>query len=107
MARAAWIPLQQAPLPEWAIAPRAPKTNGGLRGLDPMARVPATTDGTVTEILEAWAEEPIEIGHLDQELAELGGPIDALEVGPPFSVLRREIVLCGARTRQALLHAES
>jgi len=72
-----------------------------------MARVLATTDGTVTEILEAWADEPIEIGYLDQELAELGGPIDALEIGPPFSVLRREIVLRGARTGEALLHAES
>ncbi|HYU81135.1 MAG TPA: chorismate pyruvate-lyase family protein [Candidatus Polarisedimenticolia bacterium] len=108
MARAGWIPPQQRTLlPEWAVGPRAPKTTGGLRDLDPMARVLATTDGTVTEILEAWADEPIEIGYLDQELAELGGPIDALEIGPPFSVLRREIVLRGARTGEALLHAES
>jgi chorismate-pyruvate lyase len=72
-----------------------------------MARVLATTDGTVTEILEAWADEPVELGYLDQEVAPCGVDVDALEAAPATAVLRREVVLSGGRTRQAILHAES
>jgi chorismate-pyruvate lyase len=34
--------------------------------LDPFARILATTDGTVTEILEAWANDRVAVGRISQ-----------------------------------------
>jgi chorismate-pyruvate lyase len=71
-------------------------------------RILLATDGTVTHILEAYAGEPIEVVKLLQEFdtADEGdGPLRLS--GPDEKVLRRRVVLRGARSKQNLLYAEA
>src|SRR5256885_16204569 len=66
-------------VPRWADL--APSAHADIRDLDPFARVLATTDGTVTEILEAWAAEQVAIGRVSQRRAPLGRTVEALRAG--------------------------
>jgi chorismate-pyruvate lyase len=61
------------------------------------------TDGTVTQLLEVFAGEPIRVKKLQQSVVK-GGPA-ALAVGDDEHVISRRILLCG--DRRAYLHAES
>ena len=70
-------------------------------------RLLVATDGTVTHLLEIYAGEPVEVVKLEQVFgttdagdADLGVPTDE-------KVLRREVLLRSARSRQNLLHARS
>ena len=118
MARTGWVvpsgdtsagprSLDASPFaPTWADR-RTPPISLAELGLDPFARVLATTDGTVTELLEAWAGEPVAIGELAQRREELLTPVVDLDVAAGVTVLKRRVVLCGERTRRPLLYAES
>lgn len=70
-------------------------------------RVLLGTDGTVTHILEAYTDEPIEVLKLRHDLDVPGPGDEALEAGPGTPVLRRHVVLRGRRSRQPLLYAEA
>lgn len=61
------------------------------------------TDGTVTQLLEAFAGERITVKKLDQRLVKGGPP--SLAVGEDEPVMSRRILLRG--DRRAYLHAES
>ncbi len=64
-------------------------------------------DGTVTHILEAYADEPIEVVKLHQGVdGSNDGDVD-LQLSPEDEVLRRRVVLRGWRTRRPLLYAEA
>jgi len=94
-------------LPAWVERADAGTLLADLTGLDPFARILATTDGTVTEILEAWANDNVAVGRLSQREESLASPLSALEANARNLVLRREVLLVGAQTRRPLLHAES
>ena len=65
------------------------------------------TDGTVTHILEAYCDEPVEVVKLLHE-RDVAGALDAdLELAPGDEVLRRRVLLRGARTHRSLLYAEA
>jgi chorismate-pyruvate lyase len=91
-------------VPDWA---ELPPTHANIDDLDPFARVLATTDGTVTEILEAWAGDQVSVGWVSQRRADLESPVPALHAVPGTAVLRRDELLIGTRTGRALLYAES
>ncbi len=64
-------------------------------------------DGTVTHILEAYADEPIEVVKLHQGV-EGAAVVDAhLRLAADDEVLRRRVVLRGRRSRRPLLYAEA
>lgn len=65
------------------------------------------TDGTVTHILEAYAEEPVEVVKLLQEFDVATDADAALDLGAEEKVLRRHVVLRGRHTRTNLLYAEA
>ena len=93
--------------PAWVERARHPSFLADLSELHPLARILATTDGTVTEILEAWADDRVAVGELAQVEAPLTRPVELLEVGAHRRLLRREVLLVGVRTKRPLLHAES
>jgi chorismate-pyruvate lyase len=65
------------------------------------------TDGTVTHILEAYAEEPIEVVKLLQVFDTSKEEDGALLLVPEGPVLRRRVVLRGRHSRRNLLYAEA
>jgi len=65
------------------------------------------TDGTVTHMLEAYADEPVEVVKLLQEVDTAEGVDPALDVAPDDKVLRRRVVLRGRRSGRNLLYAEA
>ena len=64
------------------------------------------TDGTVTHILEAYADEPIEVVKLLQEF-DTSNDDDADLLLAGDKVLRRRVLLRGSRSRRPLLYAEA
>lgn len=94
-------------LPAWVERADAGTLLVDLTDLDPFARILATTDGTVTEILEAWANDNVAVDRLSQREESLVRPLSVLDAGARSLVLRREVLLVGAQTRRPLLHAES
>ena len=66
------------------------------------------TDGTVTHILEAYADEPIDVVKLQQEFGTSGGAHPELELpADDDKVLRRRVVLRGRQSGRTLLYAEA
>ena len=96
-----------ADLPAWLERANAGTFLVGVADLDPFARILATTDGTVTEILEAWANDRVAVGRISQREESLVAPLSVLDASARGLVLRREVLLVGAQTRRPLLHAES
>jgi chorismate-pyruvate lyase len=78
-----------------------------LDKLSSFQRVLLTTDGTLTDILEAYVWEPIEIVKLVQENAKASDAIPQLDIEPRADVLRRVILLRGVRSKKNYLHATS
>jgi len=93
-------------LPAWAER-EARTLLADLSDLEPLARIIATTDGTVTEILEAWANDNVAVGRLTQREESLVRPLSLLDASALSPVLRREVLLVGARSQRPLLYAES
>lgn len=65
------------------------------------------TDGTVTHILEAYADEPVEVVKLLQVFDTSNEGDGHLALLPDDKVLRRRVVLRGRRSRRNLLYAEA
>ncbi|MGI8810811.1 MAG: chorismate--pyruvate lyase family protein [Acidimicrobiales bacterium] len=65
------------------------------------------TDGTVTHLLEAYADEPVEVVKLLQAFHTADDDAADLHLSPDDKVLRRQILLRGRRSRQNLLYAEA
>ncbi len=65
------------------------------------------TDGTVTHILEAYAEEPIAVVKLLQRIGTGDGVDPTLELAAGDKVLTRHVVLRGSQSGRNLLYAEA
>ena len=94
-------------IPRWASSCDRPTTVADLSDADVIGRVIVTTDGTVTELLEAWAGESVALGELTQEEGRLPRGVTALDASEGDRILRRDVLLVGASSKRALLYAES
>jgi chorismate-pyruvate lyase len=75
--------------------------------LSSFQRILLTTDGTVTEILEAHLWEAIRIVKLHQECLETDASVPYLDIGPHAPVLIRKIILRGKPSDRNYIYAES
>jgi len=66
-----------------------------------------STDGTVTHILEAYADEPVDVVKLLQEIDSTDTVHPELELVDDDKVLRRHVLLRGRRSGRTLLYAEA
>ena len=82
-------------------------TGMNLDQLSSFQRILLTTDGTLTDILEAYVWEPIEIVKLLQERVRVPKAIPLLDIAARTEVLRREVFLQGVRSGKNYLHASS
>ncbi|MFZ0256872.1 MAG: chorismate pyruvate-lyase family protein [Gammaproteobacteria bacterium] len=78
-----------------------------LQKLSSYQRILLTTDGTLTDILEAYVWEPIEIVKLMQENLTVPKAIPHLDIATHTEVLHREVLLRGTRSAKNYLHATS
>lgn len=74
--------------------------------LAPMQRVMLLSNGTLTDILQAFTLEEIGVHKLTEEQI-LGGGSNLLELSPNENVLERSVVLYGKRTSRSYVYAES
>jgi chorismate-pyruvate lyase len=82
------------------------------RGVQPLKRTPLqrillVTDGTVTEILEAFTGESMRLVKLREEMQTLAEPLPSLHAEAGEQVLRREILLQGKMSLTNFLYADS
>ena len=70
-------------------------------------RVLLITDGTVTDVLEAYSGEPVRVVKLAQSLGVPDAETPELDLAPDERVLRRSILLRGTISGRNMLHAES
>jgi len=75
--------------------------------LSSFQRILLTTDGTVTEILEAHLWEAIEIVKLHQRCLETDASVPYLDIGPHAPALIRKIILRGKPSHRNYIYAES
>jgi len=75
--------------------------------LSSFQRILLTTDGTVTEILEAHVWETIQIVKLYQECMETDASVPYLDIGPHTPVLIRKVILRGKPSHRNYIYAES
>ena len=78
-----------------------------LKKLMPFQRILLTTDGTVTEILEAQFGEQINLIKLFQEKQISDTDIPYLEISSGTETLVRKILLQGSETESNYIYAES
>jgi chorismate-pyruvate lyase len=78
-----------------------------LRALSPLQRILLVTDGTLTEILEAYFLEPITLVKLAQQMAPAIRAQAALGLAAGEPCLERKIFLQGAETGRIYVYAES
>ncbi len=78
-----------------------------LKDLSPFQRILLTTDGTVTEILEAQFWEPINLIKLFQEKRISDVDIPYLEIRSGTEILVRKILLKGSDSKTNYIYAES
>lgn len=71
-----------------------------------LARVLATTDGTVATIIEAYAGEPVSVVKLAERFEAGDSHTPELAVEPGERILRRTVVLRGLESGSNFLHAE-
>jgi len=81
--------------------------NNGQTQLNTLQRVLLITDGTVTDVLEAYANERIRVVKLAQEFDTVDA--DQPELDSPYAsrVLRRTVLLQGSMTGTNFVHAHS
>lgn len=85
-------------------------TERALRGAGKttvLQRILLVTDGTVTNILEAYAGEMIDVVKLKQSVEPAVGALPDLDVDDHEDVLSREVLLRGRRTGKTFVHATS
>jgi chorismate-pyruvate lyase len=73
----------------------------------PIQRILLVTDGTVTEILEAYTGESMRLIKLYEELVTLDQDLPGLDLPAGQPVLRRKILLQGKMTLTNFLYADS
>ena len=78
-----------------------------LKNLSPFQRILLTTDGTVTEILEAHLWEQIKLIKLFQEKQVSDIAIPYLEIESGIDILVRKILLQGNNSKTNYIYAES
>ncbi|MCA0354203.1 MAG: chorismate pyruvate-lyase family protein [Chloroflexi bacterium] len=74
--------------------------------LNPLERILLITDGTVTEILQAYYREPINLIKLSEKIST-NREIDLLDVRVGEEVLERQILLQGRDSGRTYIYAES
>jgi chorismate-pyruvate lyase len=77
------------------------------RQMSSFQRILLTTDGTVTEILEAYLWEAIQIVKLYQDTLQTETAIPYLEVAADTPVLVRKVLLRGKLSHKNYIYAES
>jgi len=77
------------------------------RKLSSFQRILLTTDGTVTEILEAQLWEAIHIVKIDQGIFDADTAIPYLDIGPGTQVMMRKVMLRGKYSHKNYIYAES
>ncbi len=75
--------------------------------LSTFQRIVLTTDGTLTEILEAYLFEKIRVVKLSEGLVSITQDIPPLEVKQGSEVIERKILLQGKISRKNIIYAES
>jgi len=77
------------------------------KDITPFQRILLTTDGMVTEILEAYLWERMKVIKLFQDYFTLDHEIPSLEVGKGSKVMQRKVLLRGGLSQKNHLYAES
>lgn len=75
--------------------------------LSPFQRIVLTTDGTLTVLVEVYADEPIKVVKLDQSVGPWEGDDPGLGLDPDEAVMHRAILLQGSSSHTNYLYAES
>jgi chorismate-pyruvate lyase len=75
--------------------------------LSPFQRILLTTNGTLTEILEAYLFEPIQIVKLAEDIISTKQDIPALDLKTGSEVIDRKVLLQGKISRKNFIYAES
>ena len=75
--------------------------------LSAFQRILLTTDGTLTEILEAYLLEPIQIVKLSEEIILTTQDIPPLDLKSGSEVIERKVLLQGKISRKNFIYAES
>ncbi len=77
-----------------------------MAALTRFQRILLGTDGTVTHILEAYADEPVDVSKVSQLFDTSDDDDPRLDLSAGDKVLRRLVLLRGRRSGQTLLFAE-
>ncbi|OYE06094.1 chorismate--pyruvate lyase family protein [Nostoc sp. 'Peltigera membranacea cyanobiont' 232] len=75
--------------------------------LSPFQRILLTTDGTLTEILEAYLLEKIQLVKLSEEIVKITKSIPALDLDIGNQVIERKVLLQGKISLNNFIYAES
>jgi chorismate-pyruvate lyase len=75
--------------------------------LNRFQRILLTTDGTVTDILEAYLFEQMRIVKLGEEISATEAPIPFMNLESGTEVLKREVLLQGKISRKNFIYANS
>lgn len=75
--------------------------------LSVLQRILLTTDGRVTDIIQAYSNESIYAVKLSQEVETLVEPIPVLEITNKHQILRRKVLLRGKKSQTNFLYADS
>ena len=78
-----------------------------LGSLSTLHRILLTTDGTLTEVLEAYFLERLHLVKLSEEFVKQQSPLPQLELRGGESVIIRRILLQGEQTKRNYIFAES
>ncbi len=78
-----------------------------LSNLSYLQRILLISDGTLTDILEAYLLEPIKVLKISEKVEVTNKEISILELEAGSEVLDRKIFLQGKNSRKNLLYAES
>lgn len=77
------------------------------RNLSPFQRILLTTDGTLTEILEAYLLEKIQLVKLSEKLVKIAKPIPALDLAVDTEAIERKVLLRGKISLNNFIYAKS
>jgi chorismate-pyruvate lyase len=78
-----------------------------LSALSAFHRILLTTDGTLTEILQAYSLEQIKLVKLSERVFPATEDIPSLDVTMGDEIIERKILLQGERTERNFIYAES
>jgi chorismate-pyruvate lyase len=75
--------------------------------LSTFQRILLTTDGTLTDILEAYSFEQIQVVKLSEQMVLVGHDIPEMELREGTEVIARKVLLQGKISRKNFVYAES